>query len=88
MKVGQGKAFAKKWIKKDPSDPLKLIREAGADNIKDETSLDLRQIQEKGEIAGGSQQAEKRMKELRSRKLVQPRCAIINLMPKLYRAIC
>jgi len=76
LKVGQGKAFSKKWIKKDPSDPTKLVREAGVDSIKDETSEDLRQIREKGEISGGSQEVEKKMKELRSRKLVQPRCAI------------
>jgi hypothetical protein len=50
-----------------------LIREAGVDSVKDETSEDLRQIQQKGEISVGGPEAEKKMKELRSRKLVVSR---------------
>jgi hypothetical protein len=74
LKVGQGKAFAKKWIRKDPSDSSKLMREPAVTSIKDDTSEDLRQIREKGDVDGGSQEGEKKLKELRSRKLVLPRC--------------
>jgi hypothetical protein len=74
--LGQAKGFAKKWIKKDPSDPSKLIRQAGVDSIKDEAKEDLQQICEKGEIDGGSKEGEKRAKDLKGRKLLQPRCAM------------
>lgn len=74
LKVGQGKAFAKKWIRKDPTDASKLVREAGLNSIKDETAEDLRQIRELGEIDGGSQEGEKRARELKKRNLVLPRC--------------
>lgn len=73
-KLGQAKGFAKKWIKKDPSDPSRLIRQAGVDNVKDEAKEDLQQIREKGEIDGGSKEGEKRAKDLKGRKLLQPRC--------------
>jgi len=73
FKLGQAKGFAKKWIKKDPSDPSRLIRQAGVDSIRDEARDDLQQIREKGILDEGSKDGEKRSKELRTRKLILPR---------------
>lgn len=83
-KLGQGKAFAKKWIQKDPSDPSKFIRQSGVDSIIDETSQDLQQIREKGAIDGGSKEGEKKTKELRSRKLIATRCVFKKVEESVY----
>ncbi|MCO5609968.1 hypothetical protein L7F22_064203 [Adiantum nelumboides] len=43
LKIGQGKAFAKKWVRKHPSQPNFLARVPGVDAITDETANDLKQ---------------------------------------------
>lgn len=73
LKFGQGKAFAKKWVKKDPSDDKKLIRVEGLDTIRDETQDDLREIIQSGQIDGGSKAGEKRLAEMKKRNLIVPR---------------
>lgn len=73
VKIGQGKAFSKKWVKKDPSNPQGLIREAGVDSIVDESGVDMRQIVNQGKIDGGSAEGEKKAKELKKRNLITAR---------------
>lgn len=65
LKIGQGKAFAKKWARKHPSAPGALARTPGVDTIKDETAEDLRTIRDTGSAAD-----EKRVADLKKRKLV------------------
>lgn len=68
LKIGQGKAFAKKWARKHPSVPGALARTPGVDAIKDETADDLRSIRDSGAAAD-----EKRVADLKKRKLVNQR---------------
>lgn len=73
LKFGQGKAFAKKWVRKDPADAGKLVRAEGVDSIQDETQRDLQQLLQSGQLDGGSKAGEKRLQELKKRNLALPR---------------
>lgn len=73
LKFGQGKAFAKKWVRKDPTNDKKLVRVEGLDSIRDETQDDLREISSTGQIDGGSKAGEKKLLELKKRNLITPR---------------
>ncbi|CAO1620561.1 unnamed protein product [Parajaminaea phylloscopi] len=64
LKIGQGKAFAKKWARKHPSVPGALARMPGVDAIQDETAEDLRAIQKDGTLDN-----EKKLADLKKRKL-------------------
>lgn len=65
VKIGQGKAFAKKWARKHPYFSGVLTRVPGVDAIQDETADDLRQIREKGLLSD-----DKRIADLKKRKLI------------------
>ncbi|KAL1917755.1 uncharacterized protein VTP21DRAFT_3589 [Calcarisporiella thermophila] len=58
-KIGQGKAFKNKWIKKDGANITRLV-----DSIVDQTQIDLRQIQ-----STGTHTSAPTLTELRKRKL-------------------
>lgn len=73
LKFGQGKAFAKKWVRKDPTDPNRLARVEGLESIEDETQIDLKGIIRTGQLDGGNKSGEKRLTELKKRNLVVPR---------------
>lgn len=65
LKIGQGKAFAKKWARKHPSVQGALARTPGVDAINDETAEDLKHIRDTGAAAD-----ERRVADLKKRKLV------------------
>lgn len=65
LKIGQGKAFAKKWARKHPSAPGSLCRVPGVDSISDETAEDLRTVRATGALAD-----DKKIADLKKRKLI------------------
>lgn len=64
LKIAQGKAFAKKWARKHPTEAGALARTPGTDNVEDETAEDLRKIRDEGSTQ------ESRIADLKKRKLV------------------
>ncbi|CEH12159.1 phenylalanyl-trna synthetase alpha chain [Ceraceosorus bombacis] len=65
LKIAQGKAFAKKWVRKHPSVNGALARVPGVDNIVDETRTQLAGIRD-----GSIRPSDKDLAELRKRKLI------------------
>lgn len=83
LKIGQGKAFAKKWVRKHPSQPNFLARVPGVDAITDETANDLKQVQEKGTLSDNA-----KITELRKRKLIIQRWAVFFCSTSQHESLC
>lgn len=69
LKIGQGKAFAKKWARKHPSQAGALTRMPGVDSIVDDTAEDLREVRRSGTLGD-----DKKLADLKKRKLVAQKC--------------
>jgi len=67
LKIAQGKAFAKRWVRKHPTAAGELARVPGVDAIEDDTALALQRVRDAGETS------EKEAAEYKKRKLVAPR---------------
>lgn len=65
LKIAQGKAFAKKWVRKHPTVNGALARVPGVDSIVDETRTQLAGIRD-----GSAQVSDKEVAELKKRKLI------------------